>query len=299
MEIDKYILITPARNEEAYIEKTIQAVVSQKILPKKWIIVSDGSTDETENIVKRYMARYDFIELIHVRGKDKRDFSSKVYAFKAGYERIEDDEFAFIGNLDGDVSFGEDYYEKVLDQFSQNKKLGIAGGNRYDVYNGKCKEIKRSGNSVMGAVQLFRRECYAEIGGYIPLKAGGIDAVAEIMARMHGWKVKTFFEIKVYHYRRTGTGNGNVLRGWYRNGESDYLIGYHPLFEFLRCVQWIAREPFGLPKYLCLLAGYCWAYVRGRKREVPDEVVKYIRREQMDRLLLLVLRSKKLELMDS
>jgi glycosyltransferase involved in cell wall biosynthesis len=291
-----YILITPARNEEAYIEKTIQAVVSQKILPKKWIIVSDGSTDETDNIVKRYMARYDFIELIHVRGKEKRDFSSKVYAFKAGYERIEDDEFAFIGNLDGDVSFGEDYYEKVLNQFSQSKKLGIGGGTRYDVYNGKCKEIKRSGNSVMGAVQLFRRECYAEIGGYIPLKTGGIDAVAEIMARMHGWEVKTFFEIKVYHYRRTGTGNGNVLRSWLRDGESDYLIGYHPLFEFLRCVQWMVREPLGLPKYLCLFASYCWAYVRGRKREVPDEVVKYIRREQMDRLLLLVLKSKKLEL---
>ncbi|MFX0199832.1 MAG: glycosyltransferase, partial [Candidatus Hodarchaeota archaeon] len=178
MQKNSYVLITPARNEQDYIQKTIESVVSQTILPEKWVIVSDGSTDHTDEIVSHYAAKHDFIQFIRVSEHIQRNFWSKVHAFNAGYEQIKNTEYKFLGNLDADVSFNSNYYENVLLRFQTNPKLGIAGGIILELLNGQYVNQKLSLNSVAGAIQLFRRECYQDIGGYIPLTYGGVDSAA-------------------------------------------------------------------------------------------------------------------------
>ena len=187
MEKDSYVLITPARNEEHYIGRTIRAVVSQSKRPKRWVIVNDNSTDGTADIVKEYIHGHRFISLISAHKKGQRNFASKVFSFLDGYELLKDVDYQFIGNLDADVTFGPDYFERVLDEFSKNEKLGVAGGFVYEQREGQF--VSRANNttrSVAGAVQLFRRQCYEDIEGFTPLKFGCEDTAALIKSRMLG-----------------------------------------------------------------------------------------------------------------
>lgn len=278
-----YVLITPARNEEALIEKTIQSVVGQTVLPRKWIIVSDGSTDRTEEIVQRYCSVYPFMQLVTSDGDNKRNFGSKVKAFNAGYAEIGESVYAFIGNLDADVTFPPDYYAKVMREFEQEKQLGLAGGIIQELIGERYVNQTISTDSVAGAVQFFRRECFEKIGGYLPLTYGGIDAAAEIMVRMHGWQVKTFFEHPVLHHRRVAQGNSTILKARYRQGIMYYKLGYHPLFQLLRSLKHIQGRPYFFGS-LTMLCGYCSALCRNQPFDLPNDVVNYLRREQLHRL---------------
>jgi glycosyltransferase involved in cell wall biosynthesis len=278
----KYVIITPAHNEESFVEKTIESVINQTIKPSKWIIVDDGSTDNTLNIAKSYSQKFIFIEVLNLETEKKRTFSSKVRAFNHGFEKAKNIDYDFIGNLDADVSFNSNYYERILNEFEKNPKLGIAGGDRYDFVNGKFEKVIRSSNSVSGAVQLFRSKCFSDIEGYRPLDYGGIDAVAESMARFAGWEVRTFSEITFYHYRRTGTAERHILKAYFRNGVKEYLIGYHPIFEFLRVVKKVKTKPF-LIGSIVWFAGYIWASTNNFKRIVPKDFVKKLRKEQLIR----------------
>ena len=278
-----YVLVTPAQNEEALIEKTIQTVINQTILPRMWVIVSDASTDRTDEIVNQYAAKYDFIKFGRIEKRRQRDFSSKVDAFNVGYNMLKSMEFDFLGNLDADVSFNPFYYERILQKFKNNKNLGIAGGVRYDWHNGRFVKVPCARNSVGGPFQLFRRQCYETIGGFLPLKLGGEDAVAEITARMHGWIVESFPEIKVYHHRATGTAMRSLLRASFFDGIKYYVIGYHPLFQTMRCVYRCKQKPFIL-RSLLTLCGYFWAFAQRYEKSVPKDVLNYFRREQIARL---------------
>jgi len=280
----KYTLITPARNEEAYLEKTIQAVIAQTILPQRWVIVSDGSTDRTDEIAGKYPTEHDFIQLIANDGDAERNFGSKSKAIEYGYKQLAGIDYDYIGNLDADVAFAPNYYEQILTKFEENPKLGVAGGIRYDLVSGeKFEKVLCAKNSVGGPFQLFRRECYEKIGGYLPLKYGGVDAVAETMARMHGWQVQSFDEYRVNHFRRTGTAGRGIIHARFRAGMKDYLIGYHPLFQLLRGTYHMLGSPF-LIGGAAFLTGYFWAALRRLKRPVSDEFVRYLRTEQMARL---------------
>ncbi len=202
----KYVLITPARNEEDNIEKVINSVTSQKVLPEKWVIVSDGSTDRTDGIVKKYLQNNHWIELLRMPDHTDRHFAAKVKCFNAGYAKVKNIEFDIIGNLDADITFDQDYFKYLLSKFSEDPKLGLAGtpfvedGKHYDY---RFTNIEH----VSGACQLFRRECFEEIGGYVPIKGGGIDWTAVTTARMKGWKTRTFTEKICLHHRKMGTGN--------------------------------------------------------------------------------------------
>jgi len=278
-----YILITAAHNEEDFIERTIKSVVNQTVLPTKWIIVNDGSTDQTVNIVQSYTKEYSFIELLNIRKDCRRTFSSKVRAFNQGYEKVKNLEFKFIGNLDADITFDQNYYQRVLNEFENNTKLGIAGGDRFDLINGKFIKVSRSSNSVSGAVQLFCRECYMDIEGYRPLDYGGIDAVAESMARFKGWEVITFGDIIFYHHRRTGTAVNNIFRAKFNSGIRDYLIGYHPIFEVSRVISKIKNKPL-ISGSILWLGGFIWASIKNYKRPVSEDFVRKLRFEQITRL---------------
>ena len=275
-------MITPARNEEAYIEKTIQSVIAQTLPPSRWVIVSDGSTDRTDQIVKQYIAENAWIELIRMPEHRDRQFAAKVHCFNAGYEKVKDVKYDIIGNLDADISFGKDYFEFLLAKFAEIPELGVAGtpfveGSSH--YDYRFTNIEH----VSGACQLFRRECFEEIGGYIPIKSGGIDWTSVTTARMKGWKTRTFTEKVCFHHRKIGTGNSSSLMSRFRYGQKDYFLGGHPLWEVFRGCYQMGSRPYVIGG-LFLLFGYVWAFLRRVERPVSQELIKFHRAEQMQRL---------------
>lgn len=279
-----YVLITPARNEEAFIEQTILSVISQTILPRQWVIVSDRSTDKTDSIVEKYLPDYPFMQLIKSTGDNNRNFGSQVRAINKGYDAIKGTSFDFIGNLDADISFGPTYYESILNKFFGNPRLGLAGGFLYEPENGVFKpRTIFSLESVPHAIQLFRREVYESIGGYIPLKYGGADWHAEVMSRMKGWEVQTFQEIPVHHHKPASISPEGALGVAFRQGKMSYNIGSDPLFEILKIIKRLVSRPYILFS-LYRLAGFASAYLWRETRGVNMEFMRYIRKEQKGRL---------------
>lgn len=278
----KYVLITPARNEATYIEQTIRSVINQTVRPLRWIIVSDGSTDGTDDIVKKYAAEYKWIDFLRMPEHGDRQFAAKVNCFNAGYEKVKGLDYDIIGNLDADISFEPDYFEFLMNQFTEDSQLGVAGtpfiedGKHYDY---RFTNIEH----VSGACQLFRRKCFEEIGGYIPIKNGGIDWVAVTTARMKGWRTRTFTGKTCLHHRKIGAGNSKALMVWLKLGRKDYFLGNHPLWEIFRTPYQMTKKPYVI-RGLCLFCGYAWAGLKGEKRPIPDELVRFIRHEQMARL---------------
>lgn len=278
-----YVLITPAKNEQQFIGKTIESVLAQSVRPREWIIVSDGSTDNTDRIVQGYCRDNPFLRLERVEDGKGRNFAAKVAAFRRGVDAVGDSNYDFIGNLDADVSFASDYFERILLKFAQRRSLGLAGGlileNCGDIF------VPQSTHrySVAGAVQLFRRSCFEQIGGYTPVRAGGIDTVAEIKVRMHGWEVETFPDLRVFHHRRIQTGCSNILATRFRQGVNHSRLGYHPLFQVLSSISRVQDRPYGIGAAL-VLAGYCWASVRYPDKVLPSDVVKFLREEQGERV---------------
>ena len=157
---EKYILITAAHNEQDFIEKTILSVINQLHKPAEWIIVSDGSTDNTESIVSKYASENSFIKLLTNNRKEGRDFASKVYAINIGLKNIQTSEYDYIGILDADVSFDKDYYSSLIEEFKKNPKLAIAGGNYFDIIDGKKVPVSPSAYSVRGATQFFQEKMF-------------------------------------------------------------------------------------------------------------------------------------------
>ncbi|MCB9058441.1 MAG: glycosyltransferase family 2 protein [Calditrichae bacterium] len=283
----KYALFTAAKNEEAFIKKTLESVVSQTKLPVKWIIVSDGSTDHTNEIVENYSDKYNFIELISISKQEQRNFGSKAKALETAYSKLKIFDFEFIGNLDADVSFNQHYFEKILLKFKENPQLGIAGGVRYDWHGDQFRIVKSARNSVGGPFQFFRKKCYDEIGGYLALQYGGIDAVAEIMARYKGWEVESFPEMHVYHYRRTGSATGSFIKTRFRYGIKNYMIGYHPVYELIRAIRQSPTKPI-IVGSISQLVGFFYAMHKRLKRPVSNEFVKFLRTENLQTLKKLI-----------
>lgn len=286
-----YVLITAARNEEAYIEKTIQSVICQTILPEKWVIVDDDSCDRTYEIIQKYAMNHNFIQPVHLERSNEWSFKSKANAINYGYEYLKDIVYEFLGILDADVSFDDHYYQNILLKFSQSNKLGLAGGMIVELQNGKYTPLNYNINSVSGAVQLFRRKCYDEIGGYVPSRRGGIDAIAEIMSRMFGWEVRSFPEIKVYHHRRIGLTQTNIISSRFQYGQRDYAIGNDPLFMFLKCISRFQEKPYVIGGILMMM-GYGWSWIRKETRPVSHRVFLFLKKEQRNRILSAITKSR-------
>ncbi len=278
----KYILITPARNEERFITKTLDSMVAQTLLPERWIIVDDGSTDRTAEIAESYARRYPWIGLVRRPQHLDRSFAGKVHAFNAGFEQVASLPFEVIGNLDADLSFEPDYLESLMQKFSDDPKLGVAGtpfteDGGYD----SARDSFEGENHVAGGCQLFRRQCFEEVGGYAPNRAGGIDWIAVTTARMKGWKTRSFPEKRFHHYRTLGTAGRSTVAASFSYGEKDYYLGGSPVWQLFRVAYRMTKQPVD---GLSLLAGYGWASMRRVKRPVPTELMRFHRREQMKKL---------------
>ena len=277
-----YVLITPARNEAEFIEQTIKSVIAQTVLPLKWVIVSDGSTDGTDDIVKKYGAGNQWIELVRMPERSERHFAGKVHAFNAGYDRVRNLNYDVIGNLDADIAFERDYIAFLLDKFAENPRLGVAGTpfrEESQQYDYRFTSIEH----VSGACQLFRSDCYEEIGGYVPLKRGGVDLAAVLTARMRGWQTRTFTEKTCVHHKKSQYGGNSALKTTFKSGYHDYLMGSHAVWQIFRSVYQMSKKPLLLGG-LALLSGYFWAALSRAERTVSDELKAFRGKEQMHRL---------------
>ncbi|MGI9087592.1 MAG: glycosyltransferase family 2 protein [Chthoniobacterales bacterium] len=282
-----YVLITPARNEADLIENTICSVVAQTVLPTKWIIVSDGSTDGTDEIVQRYQLEHPWIELLRMPERRDRQFAAKAHAFNAGYERLKNLPFDVIGNLDADITFESDYFEFLLGKFAANDSLGVSGTpfvedhalREQHTYAHQFVQLEH----VSGACQLFRRECFQEIGGYRPVKGGAIDWIAVTTARMNKWQTRTFTEKVSLHHRKLGTGNNSPLMVRFHYGTKAYYVGGHPAWILLRGFFQMRERPYLLGGLFFQL-GFLWAFLRRMPRVVDAKLMRFHRGEQMARL---------------
>jgi poly-beta-1,6-N-acetyl-D-glucosamine synthase len=278
-----YVLITPARNEARFIELTIESVVAQTVRPMRWAIISDGSTDGTDDIVKKHAALHEWIELIRMPERQERHFAGKVYAFRAGQDRLKALPYEVIVSLDADISFDKDYFSFLLEKLSVDPALGLVGTPFHETSNETYDYRFVSIEHVSGACQVFRRECFEAIGGYVPVKGGAIDNIAVISARMKGWKTRTFTDKFCLHHREMGTAQRGPIQAKLKSGSKDYAIGNHPIWELFRSVYQMTRKPVVVGG-LALEVGYLWASMRRVHRPVSRELVAFHRREQMNRL---------------
>lgn len=277
-----YVLITPARNEARFIELTMQSMVAQTARPLRWVIVSDGSTDGTDEIASKYVAEHDWIEVIRMPERTERNFAGKVHAFNAGRARVADLAYDVIGNLDADVSFGEGHFHQLVSKFAEHPRLGVVGA---PFREGSYQYDYRFTNieNVWGGCQLFRRECFEDIGGYVAIPGGSIDHVAVVSARMKGWKTRTFTETLCLHHRIMGTAQNGGLRARFKYGAKDYAVGNHPVWELFRAIYQMKQRPVVLGG-IALASGYFCSMVRRVPRPVPHDLVEFSRHEQMRRL---------------
>jgi len=281
-----YVLVTSARNEEAVIRFTLDSVVAQTRLPDRWVIVDDGSTDRTAEIVEEYRSCHPWIDLVRRGPRADRNFAGKAHAVNAGLERLiaQGLQFDVFGNLDGDVSFEPDYMAFLLERFTDDSRLGVIGtpftqDGGYD----SSRDSFEGQKYVAGPCQLFRFGCFRDIGGYVANPAGGVDWIAVMTARMKGWTVRAFAEKRFHHHRPLGTAERSQIAAMFSYGQKDYYLGGSPLWQVIRAAYQTTKRPF-LIGGLSLLVGYTWAWLTRTPRVVSSELMRFHRADQMRKL---------------
>jgi len=277
----RYAIVTPARDETEYIEATINSVTRQTILPAEWVIVDDGSTDNTGSIVDQYAERFPWIRAVHRPNRGFREPGGGVVdAFYEGYNTLQHGDWEFLVKLDADLSFSEDYFEECFARFDQEPRLGIGGGVIYHDLGGKLRLEANPRFHVRGATKIYRRACWEAIGGL--RRAPGWDAIDEVKANMLGWETKSFDDLHLLHYRFTGSADG-LLRDSVKHGMVCYVCGYHPLFVAASCMYRLINKPFMVGS-----AAMCYGFLRGyftRAPRVNDaQLIRYVRTQQLRRL---------------
>ena len=278
-----YVLITPARDEEAYIGRTLESVANQTVPPTRWVIVDDGSADQTAAIVASFAERYPWIQLVQRQRGSKRSFASKVQAFNAGYGCLAELKYDIVGSLDADVSFAPDYIEFLLNCFCTDADLGVAGTFFLENHYDSSRDSFEGSTHVAGGFQMFRRQCFEDIGGFVPHEAGGVDWIAVTTARMKGWRTRAFKEKSFFHHRTLGTAQKGAIAAMFCAGQKDYFLGKHPLPQLLRVLYRMTKKPVGLGG-LALLVGYSWAMLLRKKRPITPKLMQFRRREDMVKL---------------
>jgi poly-beta-1,6-N-acetyl-D-glucosamine synthase len=278
------VLVTAARNERDVIQWTLDSVVAQTVPPQMWVIVSDHSVDGTDDLVRGYAEHHSFIRLCRNDEPTERNTAAKVNAINIAIRALGQTDYAYIGNLDADVSFGESYFQTLIERLESDEKLGVVGGRIFQLdARGRARELNSSLESVAGAVQFFRKEVFDQIGGYQPIAGGMEDGIAEITARYQGWRTRSYADLPVVHHRELGTVERSVYEARFNSGVTEYLVGFGFAYHLLRAVSRVFEKPYVVGTAL-ILAGYAWALLSRRPRAVPDEIASFIRREQMVRL---------------
>lgn len=278
----RYVIITPVRDEEEYLRFTIDSVINQTVLPIEWVIVDDGSTDRTGEIIDRAAVNYHWIRSVH---RDNRGFRKAgggvVETFYEGYRAMSVNDWEFIVKLDGDLSFQSDYFERCFEIFLKNPQLGVGGGDIYNLIDGRLELEKQPRFHVRGATKIYKRDSWEAIGGLIA--APGWDTLDEVKANMLGWISESFPALKVTHYRVTGAADGS-RRDAVKNGLSDYICGYHPAFMIIKYLKRLFQKPYIIGS-MGLFYGYISGYLKNVRQVDDKTLIAYLRRQQLQRLL--------------
>jgi biofilm PGA synthesis N-glycosyltransferase PgaC len=278
----RYVIVTPARNEGRAIEETIVSIIHQTVLPLEWVIVDDGSEDESVEILDRYARKYSWITVVHRRNRGFRQPGRGVVeAFDDGYRSVKNHNWEYVVKLDADLVLEQDYFERCLKEFELDSNIGIAGGTVYELQNGQPKMEPIPPFHVRGATKIYRRACWDQLGGLVP--APGWDTLDEVKANMLGWHTRSFSHIRVLQRRATGSNDG-VWRDYVKNGRANYVAGYHPLFLFLKCIRRLVRPPYVIGSF-GLAFGFAAAYLRRLPQVDDPELIHYLRGEQRRMML--------------
>jgi poly-beta-1,6-N-acetyl-D-glucosamine synthase len=279
----EYVVVSPVRNEEKYLALTVSSMVAQTIRPTRWVIVNDGSQDQTGQIAEQAARSNPWITVVNRPDRGFRKAGGGVVeSFYEGYRLIQKP-WDYLVKLDGDLSFSPSYFENCFERFEQDGHLGIAGGTiccqKGGVIEAEYKADPRF--HVRGATKIYRAACWDGIGGL--LQAPGWDTLDEVKANMLGWSTCTLSGLDVLHHRPTGAAYG-TWNDRVKGGMANYISGYHPLFMLLKCARRMAAEPY-IVGGLGLLFGFVKGYL-SRIPQVEDKaLIRYLRQQQMNRLL--------------
>lgn len=278
----RYVIITPARDEGAYLRFTIESVIRQTVRPAEWIIVNDGSSDDTGEIIDQFARQHSWIRPLHRTNRGfRKSGGGVVEAFNEGYAALACRDWDYIVKLDGDLAFETDYFEKCFSHFEQDRHLGVGGGVIHNLMKDGNTQLEGGPTfHVRGATKIYRKECWKEIGGLLP--APGWDTLDEVKANMKGWTSRIFPELPVIHYRPTGTADG-LWRDRVKNGKANFICGYHPLFMIVKCISRLARRPYVVGS-VALACGFFGGYFRHTPQVNDRELIQYLRSQQLARL---------------
>lgn len=283
----RYVLFTAAKNEAAYIEYTLKSVLAQAVLPVLWVIVNDGSTDATEDIVRNYAARCDFIHLISNPESEKRNFAAKAKAVKQAlaYLEAKDIECDYIGNLDADVSFESFFYEKLIERMNADARLGIIGGLCHECRNDTWTIAHSNPEwAVGGATQFFRFSFFKQINGYPFLPFGGEDTVVEYLVREKGYIVTALNGVDFFHHKGIAFSKKWNLKVFFKQGIQEYMWGSGIIFEFFKCISRFFSKPYIIGGVF-RLSGYIYARLIKKGPSIPQDIIAIIQKQQTIRLI--------------
>ena len=277
----RYAVITPVRNEAEHISHTIESMLRQTVTPQRWVIVDDGSTDETAAIVERMTIDVSWVELSRREDRGHRSAGTGVMeAFQTGKERLDGLEWDYLVKLDGDLEFDPDYFERCFEAFASDPDLGIAGGKLYDIYPDRRVHDPHPDFHVRGATKIYRRACWEDMGGLF--EAPGWDTLDEVKANQMGWKTRTLQQPSIYQLRPTGEAAGG-WSNWVKNGVAAYRSGYHPAFVIARAARRLVRPP-SVVAPTGLLWGYTSSWITRANRIDDPDLIDYMRTQQWNRL---------------
>jgi len=275
----KYAIITPAYNEEAFLNKMIESVAGQKLRPVEWIIVDDRSTDSTWSKINAAAEQYSFIKPVRLSGQDHRLVGANiVHVFDAGLAELTS-EVDFIVKMDADIILPSEYFAKIAAFFEEDAYLGMVSGKTYIQRNDNWVLERIPDTHVSGACKAYRKQCFEDIEGLIPIL--GWDILDGVKARMKGWKTQSFRNLPLYHLRQSSSAKG-MLRGRIRTGRCMYIIRAHPLFVLGKSIFRAIEKPYLTG--LLIPLGYLMAHISKPERLHDLELGRYLRREQLDRL---------------
>jgi biofilm PGA synthesis N-glycosyltransferase PgaC len=281
----KLVLISPVRNEAAFVQATIDSIVAQSLRPAEWVIVDDGSTDQTREIVEKAAAKNEWIKYVHKADRGERVVGAGVVeAFYVGYSALTVDDWNYICKLDGDIELPSDYFDTLIDYFGADKFLGSASGKVYvPDHKGVFVEERITDEMVSGAVNCYRRACFEEIGGFV--RQVMWDGIAYHRARMKMWRTRSINDkrLKIIHKRRMGSSHKSVWHGRLRWGRGQYFMGTMPLYILAVGFYRMFERPFVVGG-IGIIIGYFMAWLSGLERYADLKFRKSLHAWQRERL---------------